>query len=338
MTQVEGAESRDRPATVHDVARVAGVSAQTVSRLLKGYAGIRPETRERVEQAIEELRYRPNIAARLLRTRKSTRIGAVVHEMFEYGPASLLRGAASRARESGYSLVIVGVDGEDETAIGQAFETFEAERVAGILAITLTDSVRTVVERRTLEVPILVDPAEAHADGPSINEDGAERVANHLLELGHRRFGVIAGPDFWLPARQRRDQFVQSVTAAGGENLHVWQGDWSPASGSAAAAEFSLDSGITAVFAANDAMAIGFIHGLAQRGISVPGDVSIVGFDDIPESSFITPALTTVRPDYEDQGRAAIEALLVDIEELPRSAPRHPRGELLARASTAPRH
>ena len=334
MPQAEAADQRERPATVHDVARVAGVSAQTVSRLVKGYAGIRPATRQRVEAAIEELRYRPNTAARLLRTQKSTRIGAVVHQMFEFGPASLLRGAAIAAREAGYSLNIVGVDGDDEGSIAAAFETFEEERVAGILAITLTDSIRSVVERRLPDVPILVDPAEAHGDGPSMNESGAELVARHLLELGHRRFGFLAGPESWQPARVRRDVFTELVTAAGGTVETIAYGDWSSPSGNEAAQRFDPGAGMTAVYSANDAMAIGFIHGLAKRGISVPGDVSVAGFDDIPESAFMNPSLTTVRPDYEGQGRAAMDALLADIEGRPRSAVKHPSSVLIQRDST----
>jgi DNA-binding LacI/PurR family transcriptional regulator len=336
MSHAGASDHRERPATVHDVARVAGVSAQTVSRLIKGYPGIRPSTRERVEAAIDELRYRPNTVARLLRTQKSTRIGAVVHQMFEFGPGSLLRGAAIGAREAGYSLNIVGVDGDDERSIGAAFETFEEERVAGILAITLTDSVRGVVERRLPDVPILVDPAEAQGDGPSMNDSGPVLIAEHLLSLGHRRFGFVAGPDSWLAARQRRDRFADVVTDAGGSVQTIADGDWSSASGDRAARFFDPASGQTAVFAANDAMALGFIHGLVKRGLSVPRDVSVAGFDDIPEAAFMNPSLTTVRPDYEDQGRAAMDALLADIEGKPRSPVRHPRADLIARDSTAP--
>ena len=192
---LEEADQPTRAATVHDVARVAGVSAQTVSRLIKGYPGIRDATRERVEAAIEQLHYRPNTVARLLRTQKSTRIGAVVHQMFDYGPGSLLRGAAIGARDAGYSLNIVGVDGNDASSIGDAFETFEEERVAGILAITLTDSVRSVVERRLPDVPILVDPAEAMGDGPSMNDSGAPRDDAGKVSSTAPTIAIVANVD-----------------------------------------------------------------------------------------------------------------------------------------------
>jgi DNA-binding LacI/PurR family transcriptional regulator len=330
--------ARDKPATIYDVARRAGVSAQSVSRLVKGFEGIRPETRERVEAAIAELGYRPNQAARLLRTRKSRRIGAIVHEMFESGPARLLRGAAMEARAAGYSLNIVGVDGTDEVAITEAFEAFEEERVAGILAVTLTDSVRSVVEGRVSEVPVLLDPADARTGGaPTASESGAGVAAAHLLDLGHRRVGFIGGPDAWQPSHQRRERFLADIAAGGGECVAEWTGDWTPAFGDRAGAEFDPDSGVTAVFAANDAMAIGFMHRLAARGIRVPEEISVVGFDDIPEAAFVTPALTTVRPAFEQEGRAAIDALIAEIEDRPRARIEHPAGLLIVRDSTAAR-
>lgn len=329
---------RDRPATIYDVARVAGVSAQTVSRLLKGFEGIRPATRERVEAAIDQLAYRPNQAARLLRTRKSNRIGALAHEMFERGPGQLLRGAALEARRAGYSLNIVGVDASDPAAIEEAFDAFEDERVAGVLAVALSDGMREVVERRSLDVPIVVDPAEVHDDAPTVSESGSAAVAAHLLGLGHRRFGFVGGPDSWLAARQRRDWFTADVHAGGGEIVASWTGDWSPESGDRVGTEFDLASGVTAVYVANDGMAIGFIHRLQSRGIAIPGDVSVVGFDDAPESAYFAPALTTVRPDFEGEGRMAFERLLARIENRPRIAVRHPIGELVVRNSTsAPR-
>lgn len=216
MTEIETGAVRERPATVYDVARVAGVSAQTVSRLVKGYEGIRPETRERVEAAIAELGYRPNQAARLLRTRKSRRIGALVHEMFEFGPGQLLRGAALEAREAGYSLNIVGVDGYDEAAIAEALDGFEEEQVAGILAVTLTDELRRVVESRAFDVPIIVDPSDVQTDAPTTSQSGAAAVAAHLLALGHRRIGFLGGPVSWEASQQRREWFLSTLLACGG--------------------------------------------------------------------------------------------------------------------------
>lgn len=326
-----------RPATVHDVASRAGVSAQTVSRLLKGYEGIRPATRERVEKAIEELGYRPNRAARLLRTKRSNRIGALVHDMFERGPGQLLRGAASEARASGYSLNIVGIDGLDESSIDEAFGLFEEEQVAGIFVVTLTEELRAVVQRRSSAIPIIVDPAEAASHVPTTGESGGRIAAQHLLTLGHRRLGFLGGPPRWLPSEQRKRSFFAEVSREGGTVAAEWLGDWTPAAGARAAQTFDPRSGVTAVFAANDAMAIGLMHGLSQRGISVPGHVSVVGFDDIPEAAYLRPELTSVRPDLEGEGRNAIHALVSAIEARPPSPVVHPGSELIIRGSTGPR-
>ncbi|WP_433585881.1 LacI family DNA-binding transcriptional regulator [Microbacterium hydrocarbonoxydans] len=325
-----------RPATVHDVARRAGVSAQTVSRLVKGFDGIRPATRERVLAAIEELGYRPNLAARLLRTRRSTRIGALIHNMFERGPGQLLRGAASEARSSGYSLNIRGVDGLDESSIDEAFDLFEEEQVAGIVVVTLTEELRAAVRRRSAEIPIMVDPAEAAGSLPTTGETGGRVAAEHLLSLGHRRLGFLGGPPHWVPSEQRRRGFVTALVNEGATVMAEWHGDWTPAAGASAALEFDPRSGITAIFVANDAMAIGLMHGLMRRGIGVPEQVSVVGFDDIPEAPYLTPELTSVRPDFEGEGRNAIVALVAAVERRPPIAVVQPISELIVRRSTGP--
>ncbi|NHA66458.1 LacI family DNA-binding transcriptional regulator [Phycicoccus flavus] len=336
MTTVPHAPvEREKPATVHDVAALAGVSAQTVSRLLKGFDGIRPETRLRVETAIRELGYRPNRAAQLLRTRKSYRLGALVHEMFAYGPARLLQGATTAARQAGYSLSIVGVDGESAASVEAAFDTFQEEQVAGIIAVTLTDDVRAVVQHRSSEIPVIVDPAEAALDGTSHVEHDAALAAGHLLDLGHRRFGLLSGPLGWLPARQRRDGFLAAVHRAGASVEAVTEGDWSPESGEVAARRFA-EAGVTAVFAANDAMAIGCMHGFRQLGCRVPEDVSVVGFDAIPESAYVAPGLTTILPAYEDEGRAAVATLIALIDGAPPPVLPDRAARLVHRGSTAP--
>ncbi len=329
------APGRSKPATVYDVADLAGVSAQTVSRFLSGYEGIRPVTRAKVEAAIAQLDYRPNRAAQVLRTRRSRRIGVVIHEMFAYGPAGLLRGAIRRAQEDGYTLTIVGADGEDEAAVIAAFDAFEEEQAAGIMAVTLTDSVRRAVDARSAAVPILVDPAEATRDGSSFNAIGGALAARHLIDLGHQRVAMLAGPDHWLPARQRREGFIAGLSQGAATCVHVWEGDWSAAAGDRAARELDLADGITAIFAANDAGALGVIHGLLERGIRVPEDVSVIGFDGTPDSAFARPALTTIDAHYEQQGRAAIDTLLSEIEGRPPSSVSAAPPQMVVRSTTS---
>lgn len=303
---------------------------------MKGFEGIRPATRERVQAAIDELGYRPNHAARLLRTQKSNRIGALVHDMFERGPGELLRGAAIEARKWGYSLNVVGIESLDEQSIDDAFDQFEVEQVAGVLVVTLSEELHDVVRRRASNIPVLIDPADAPGPTSTTSESGGREAARHLLELGHRRIGLIAGPEGRLPSKQRRDSFIAAVDAAGASVVTEWPGDWSPQAGAAAAESFDPSSGITGVFAANDGMAIGFIHALIGRGIEVPGAVSVVGFDDIPIAAYLQPELTTVRPVVNNEGKTAIDALIALIEGRPASALTHSSTELIVRASTAP--
>lgn len=326
---------RERPATVHDVARRAGVSAQTVSRLLSGYRGIRPATRARVEDAIAALGYRPNRAARQLRTRRSNRIGVVAHEVFTYGPSRLLRGATRRARELGYTLNIVSADGTEDESVAEVLQTFEEEHVAGVLALALTDSQRRMVDARATDIPILINPAESGIDGRSINEVGAELVARHFVATGHRRVGILLGAGDWIPARLRQAGFLGALEGTDTRCEVVWEGDWSAESGDRAGRAYDPASGVTAIFAANDSAAIGLIHGLTSRGIRVPEDVSVAGFDSIPEGAFLNPSLTSVEPDFDDQGRVAIDALLADIEGRDYRPDRAVPVRLVVRGSTA---
>ncbi|WP_315070627.1 LacI family DNA-binding transcriptional regulator [uncultured Microbacterium sp.] len=325
-----------RPATVHDVARTAGVSAQTVSRVLRNAPSIKATTRERVEAAVQELGYKPNHAARLLRTRRSDRIGALAHNLFDRGPGQLLRGAAREALKHGYTLSIAGLDGLDPISIKRALQQFEQEQVAGIMAVTLTDDLRQVLLDHRTDIPILIDPADSPGADSTASESGGRSAAMHLLSLGHRNFAMVTGPAGWPASVQRRKGFVDAVTEGGGRIDYEVAGDWTPTSGHGAAPSV-IRSGATAAFALNDPMAIGLIRGLTELGRDVPRDVSVVGFDDVPEAEFLTPALTTIQPDFEREGAEALDALISLIQNQRRTLTPHSSGVLRVRESTAPR-
>lgn len=331
----------DRPATIYDVARAAGVSHQTVSRYLRGFDGIRPVTAERVERALKTLGYKPNLAARLLRTRTSKRIGALAHEMSEMGPARIIQGAALGAREAGYVLDIVILDGLDDKSISDAIDLLTDQQVAGIFATAQTDQVKAILERHPLDIPKFIDSRirSTTPDGRSsvINEIGARLVAAHLVGLGHRRIAMVTGPREWLVSRDRIDGFETALAAYGLRPELQLEGDWSPASGYRAGMELPLDAGVTAIFAANDHMALGVIRALGERGLHVPDDVSVVGVDDIPEAEFLTPPLTTVKLDFEAEGRFAINWLIAEIEGRPTPTPDPPVPTLVIRDSTRAR-
>ncbi|WP_165068319.1 LacI family DNA-binding transcriptional regulator [Marisediminicola senii] len=318
-----------KPATIYDVARAAGVSHQTVSRYLRGYDGIRPQTRGRVEVAIKSLGYRPNLAARLLRSRTSTRIGALAHEMSEMGPARVVQGAYQAARRAGYVLDVVMLDGYDDKSISDAIDLLTEQQVAGIFATAQTDRVKAVLEQHPRNIPIFIDSRMlTTVDGrPSPNNEFAGRVAAEaLLALGHRTMATVTGPMEWHVSRDRLDGFADALAIHGLTPAAVLEGDWSPRSGYEAGMLLPIDTGITGVFAANDHMALGVIRALGERGIRVPHDMSVVGVDDIPEAAFLTPSLSTVRLDFEAEGHYAMNCLIAEIEgrSTPVEDPPHP--------------
>ncbi len=332
---------RPKPATLYDVARAAGVSHQTVSRLVKGHTGIRPETRDRVERALKELDYRPNMTARSLATSRSHRIGALAYELLQVAPHSILHGASEAAQESGYLLDILSLDPFDDRAIGVALERVREQDLAGVLAFAPTDAVCAAVAATRFRVPVYVD-SEPDADEsvkPSLSTLGSRVVAEHLISLGHRRFAHISGPRPWVSARNREAALQASLREHGLQPAIVVEGDWSPASGYAAARALSWhDAGRpTALAVSNDQMALGALRALEEMGVRVPEDVSVTGYDDIPEAAYFSPPLTTVRVDFGQQGRIAFERLLTLIDGVERHEELHAVvPELKLRASTAP--
>lgn len=324
--------------TIYDVARHAGVSHQTVTRYLQGFPGMRPETRERVEASLKELDYRPNTAARMLRSRRTNRIGVLADRIGETGPARVLAGAGAVAQSRGYVLDIVTTDGSSAGSVAASLATLIEHQVAGVLATAHTQVVLDELERQATSTPLLLSPRAEDPEGrPTTNELAGRCMADHLLDLGHRRVGYVSGPGLWLAARGRTSGFTERVRERGGEVAWVREGDWSPASGHAAWEGLSCEEKrVTAVGVADDSMAIGLLAAALDSGIEVPGQLSIIGTDDLPETRYVRPALSTVVMDFQDEGRFLIERLLEQIEPSAQVArdPQPPR--LVARASTGP--
>lgn len=333
----DSGRSASRPPTLYDVAALADVSHMTVSRFVQGHTSISPERRERIERAIAELGYQPNLIARSLATNRSHRIGALVYEIAELGPMRILDGATARAREAGYLLDIVSPDPTDDRAISEAVTLLNQSGLAGVLVFAPTDGVLAALAGVRFSVPVLVE-SEAigeEAGGPTFNEAGVRLAVEHLVELGHRSFFQIAGPDGWLASRGRSRGYDAALAEHGLRSQGTASGDWTAASGYRAGLTVPVDTGVTAVVAANDQMALGALAALADRGIRVPEDVSVVGFDDIPEAQYFRPGLTTVRLDFVAQGRLMVERLLQEIDGS--SGPRQEqlRPELVVRSSAA---
>lgn len=332
MTETQS--SVERPATIYDVARAAGVSHATVSRLLKGYPGIRPETRERVAEAIRQLGYRPNLNARSLTTGRSHRIAALTHEITQVGPNKILEGANTAARDAGYLLDVITLDVHNPAGIRESIDLALQFDLAGVLALSSTDEVTKAVESTTFRVPVYL--ATGHdrrpTDGGAAN--GLLSVLRHLAELGHRDVVHIAGPSDWVGARNRIREYEAAVAELGLRSRGVVHGDWSSRSGYEAIASWPAELPATAFVAANDQTALGAILALNERGYRVPDDVSVTGVDDTPEAAYFSPPLTTLRLDFAAQGRDAVQQLLARIDGVtpPPVQPRVP--ELIVRRST----
>jgi DNA-binding LacI/PurR family transcriptional regulator len=328
-----------------DVARLAGVSHQTVSRVINGQTNLRPATRQRVEEAIRQLGYRPNSAARALVTKRSATIGVIGSKSGFWGPSSVHRTVQAAGREAGFFVSSVNVPDLTRDAVGDAIDHLRDQRVEGIVLIAANDeAVEVARHQEVVGIPVVVVEGSLDKARWTVGVDqaaGARLATQHLLDLGHSEIVHLAGPLQWTEARSRLQGWQAAMHDAGLRPSPHLEGDWTAASGYRIGALLARRDDVTAVFAANDQMALGLLRALWEAGRSVPGDVSVVGFDDIPEAEFLIPPLTTVRQDFTAVGHRAIEILQTAIArpepeaEMPE---RLIRPELVVRASTtAPR-
>lgn len=322
-------------ANIRQVASLAGVSHMTVSRVINDHPSIAPATRERVLQVMRELNYRPNGAARALASRTTRRLGVIVDSVVEFGPGSTLRAIEDAAHDRGYTVSSIALD--RATTPHEAVESLTAIGIDALCLITpRTDSIDLLREGSS-GLPTLVVTPEPEPDMFTVSVDqrgGAEVAMRHLTDLGHRDILHLAGPLDWLDARAREQAWRQHLAALGVTPRPVVIGDWTSDSGYAAGR--ALPTGVTAVFAANDRMALGLIHALTEAGVRVPHDVSVVGFDDVPDARHFLPPLTTVRQNFRALGRLSVETLLAELEgeAVPQRALIEP--ELIVRGSTGP--
>jgi DNA-binding LacI/PurR family transcriptional regulator len=324
-----------RAVVMADVARLAGVSQQTVSRVLNDSPHVRPDTRERVREAIRKLEYRPNRLARALVTGRSRTLGVLSFDTTLYGPASTLFAIERAAHDAGYFVSIASLRSLDAESVRTAVERLREQGVDGVLAIAPQVSAAAGLLQAPADVPIVATEAGSPGSVPLVAVDqqaGARLATEHLLGLGHRTVWHVAGPPDWLEATDRISGWRAALEAAGAVAPPPLPGDWSARSGYALA---EMIGDATAVFAANDQMALGLLRALHELGRRVPEDVSIAGFDDIPEAAYFTPPLTTVRQRFDEVGARALRLLLDRIEGGARGADTV-APELVVRASTAP--
>ncbi|KKK00328.1 LacI family transcriptional regulator [Micromonospora sp. HK10] len=299
-----------------DVARLAGVSHQTVSRVLNGHPNVREQTRLRVQAAIAELGYRPNRAARALVTGRSQVIGVVAQNTTLYGPASLLAALEQTAAEEGFAVTVGSVRDLDRVSISAAVERHLAHRVAGIVVIAPVESAGEALEHLPKDVPLVTVDGDPRRPVPLVTVDqvaGARDATRHLLEAGHRTVWHVSGPADWFDSAGRIEGWREALRTAGAEVPPLVPGDWSAASGYRCGQMLARMPDVTAIFTANDHLALGVLRALHEYGRRVPDDISVVGFDDVPEAAYFIPPLTTVRPDFVAVAEASLELLLAQI-------------------------
>jgi DNA-binding LacI/PurR family transcriptional regulator len=330
----------ERPPAMTDVAKAAAVSHQTVSRVLNGRPNVRPATRDRVLAAIEQLGYRPNLAARALAGGRSTQLGVITLNTMLLGPVATLYAVERAARSSGYSVSVTSVGSLDRQSLSESISRLVQQSVAGVIIIAPVDSRDSALTVLPPELPAVSVDADPRSAVPGVTVDqelGGYMATRHLLDLGHRTIVHICGPTDLIQAGQRVVGWRRALTEAGAPVPEVIVGDWSAQSGYDAGRLLASAPDVTAVFAANDNMALGLLRAFSEQGRSVPHDVSIVGFDDVAEAGFFTPPLTSIRQDFAEMGRRSVELLLRQIGSGVRSVEHITLApELVLRESTAP--
>lgn len=295
-------------ATIYEVAALAGVSHQTVSRYLRNNGGLKPATVAKVQTAIEELSYRPNLIARSMRTRRTGRIAMLLPAAIVGLPLRLMSAAAGIAHAAGYAIDILGLEGPGSDRSLRAQELADSGEFEGILALA---SLGDQLPSDSSTAVVVVSDYDDELRGLGALADGAAcgEVVRTLAELGHTQFLHLAGPQDYASARNRRKTFVDT-TAQLGVSGTVVNGGWDGQSGYDLVTALPEDTPITAVVAANDLAATGAVRAALSRGWEVPRDLSVFGWDDNELCRFTTPSLSTVAIDRERQGREAMERLI----------------------------
>ena len=345
-----GMPPRRRGPSMADVAREAGVSSQTVSRVSTGRTNVDDLTRERVLAAMRKLGYRPNSAARALRSGQFRNIGIIMFTLSSVGNMRTLDSIAIAAAHAGYSITLIPVAHPTQGEVSVAFTRLSEQAVDGALIIVEAHLIDETDLELPADLPVVVVDSSVEDRYPVVDTDqaqGARLATEHLLDLGHRTVWHISGPVSSYSAERRRESWSRTLRAYGRDEPPVIEGDWSTDAGYRAGLALADIPEATAVFAANDQMALGVLRAQHERGRAVPGRISVVGFDDMPESSSFWPPLTTVHQEFDEVGRHSVDLLVRAIKQ--GVAQKHPSEteisgttrllvptRLIVRASTAP--
>jgi DNA-binding LacI/PurR family transcriptional regulator len=307
-----------RSPSIGDVARHAGVSAQTVSRVSTGYPGVRPGTRDRVLAAMRELGYAPNSAARALKRGSFRTLGLVAHQLARTGEARTFEAVVEAARAAGYGVTLVDVQQPTEEDVAEAVDRLTTLAVDGLVVIRAEQGSPGTLALPP-QVPVVVSDSRFVGHLPGVATDhaaGTRDAVRHLLDLGHATVTHVGGPEDSLPARERRDAWEAVLREAGRPVPPVLVGDWTSDQGyrHGRALVPQIAAGrVTAVFCANDETALGLFRAVHEAGLRIPQDVSVVGFDDIPQAAYFWPPLTSVAQDFARIGQAVVDLLVEQI-------------------------
>lgn len=311
--------SKPQPPTLYAVAKATGVSHQTVSRVVNDSPHVAEETRDRVLKAIKALNYRPNQTARQLVRQQSRLIGVISYGTRLYGPAHTLTSIDRAARDAGYRVLLTGVAKVDRRILRDAAEELAAHGVAGILVNVPLQIRFSELEFGLTGLPFLTFDACTRRPFPTIQFDhrkGSYLITRHLLDLGHRQVAYLSGDKTWVCGRMRWQGWTDALAERGLRPGPSVEADWSSEGGHAGMMKLLADGRkFTAVVAANDQLALGAIAALEGAGFRIPAQVSVTGFDDMPEARFFRPSLTTIRLDFDKIGELGVRSLLMWIEQ-----------------------
>lgn len=307
-----------RSANIYDVAKLAGVSHQTVSRVLNNHTSVKPETRSKVEKAIAELQYRPNQAARQLVTSQSHIIGILISGSDLYGPWAIFNAMQREANLENYTLVSISVVPDSSVSLREAIEQLRNLGIDGVITIALSQKLITEVEKSLASAPIVIVDTEPIKKFDAVNIEnfiGGQIATQHLIDLGHKKILHLTGPINGFEGQQRRRGYEAAMHKAK-LTPNVIEGDWLIETGYELGTQIASGKlKASAIFTSNDHQALGAIKALSEKNIRVPEDLSIVGFDNIAEAKYFAPALTTIHQDFDELGKLAISRMLVQLKQ-----------------------
>lgn len=314
---------RTNKVTIKDIARMCNVSTQTISRVINKRPDVSPETRDLIEKTIQDIGYHPSALARSLVQQRSYTLGVITAGLKYVGVAQTLNGITEQCEASNFALLIKELHSFNTPNIVPVIESLISHQVEGIIfaAPDINDNIKMVQEQLPSYCPPIVflkgGPNQIYTTISVDNYGGAKKAVDYLLATGREHVGFISGPLDWLEARQRKQGWEDVINSVGGDtSARSWvEGNWSSSSGEVAAEKLIKKyPQMDAVFVSNDQMALGLLHYANLHGIQIPTDLAVIGFDDLTESAFYSPALTTIKHPLRELGILAVKTLMAHIE------------------------